>query len=235
MGLETGTYIDSLNTANPTATDPKSEGDDHLRLLKSTIKSTLPNVTGAVTATHTELNLLDGVTSTTAELNILDGVTATTAELNLIDGVTATTAELNYTDGVTSAIQTQIDTKQATITNNAVTDTAQTFTASQRGEVTTLTSATTVTPDFAASNNYTLTLGHNVIMANPTNLTAGQSGSIFAVQDGTGSRTMAFGSYWDFAGGTAPTMTTTASGIDRIDYVVRSSTSIHAIVTLALS
>ena len=121
------------------------------------------------------------------------------------------------------------------ITNNAVTDTAQTFTASQRGEITTLTSATTVTPDFAASNNYTLTLGHNVTMANPTNLTAGQSGSIFAVQDGTGSRTMAFGTYWDFAGGTAPTMTTTASAIDRIDYVVRSSTSIHAVVTLALS
>jgi hypothetical protein len=72
-------------------------------------------------------------------------------------------------------------------------------------------------------------------MANPTNLTAGQSGSIFAVQDGTGSRTMAFGSYWDFAGGTAPTMTTTASAIDRIDYVVRTTTSIHAVVTLALS
>ncbi len=126
-------------------------------------------------------------------------------------------------------------TVQAYDADTAKTDTAQTFTASQRGEITTLTSATTVTPDFAASNNYTLTLGHNVTMANPTNLTAGQSGSIFAVQDGTGSRTMAFGSYWDFAGGTAPTMTTTASAIDRIDYVVRSTTSIHAIVTLALS
>ena len=53
------------------------------------------------------------VTSTPAELNILDGVTATTAELNILDGVTATTAELNYVDGVTSAIQTQIDSKNA--------------------------------------------------------------------------------------------------------------------------
>lgn len=49
----------------------------------------------SVTATGTELNLIDGVTATTAELNILDGVTATFTELNLIDGVTATTAELN--------------------------------------------------------------------------------------------------------------------------------------------
>jgi hypothetical protein len=43
-----------------------------------------------VTATATELNVLDGITATTAELNILDGITATTAELNLLDGVTAT-------------------------------------------------------------------------------------------------------------------------------------------------
>ena len=48
------------------------------------------------------LNILDGVTSTASELNILDGVTATTAELNILDGVTSTTAELNILDGVTS-------------------------------------------------------------------------------------------------------------------------------------
>ena len=80
-----------------------------------------------------------------------------------------------------------------------------------------------------------MTLGGNRTIANPTNLTAGQSGSIFLVQDGTGSRTAAWGSYWDFAGGTAPTLTTTASAVDRIDYVVRSSTSIHAVATLAYS
>jgi hypothetical protein len=67
----------------------------------------------AVTPTAAELNILDGVTATTAELNILDGVTATTAELNILDGVTATTAELNFVDGVTSAIQTQLNAKQA--------------------------------------------------------------------------------------------------------------------------
>ena len=44
-------------------------------------------------------------------------VTSTAAELNILDGVTATAAELNYTDGVTSAIQTQLDAKQATISS----------------------------------------------------------------------------------------------------------------------
>ena len=124
---------------------------------------------------------------------------------------------------------------QAFDADTAKTDVAQTFSAAQRGTITTLTDGATVTPDFAASNNYTLTLGGNRTIANPTNLTAGQSGSIFLVQDGTGSRTAAWGSYWDFAGGTAPTLTTTASAVDRIDYVVRSSISIHAVATLAYS
>ena len=120
---------------------------------------------------------------------------------------------------------------QAYDADTAKTDTAQTFTAAQRGTITTLTPGTTVTPDLAVSNNFTLTPAQNTTIANPTNITAGQSGSIFIVQDGTGSRTAAWGSYWDFAGGVAPTLTTTAAGCDRVDYVVRSSTSIHTVFT----
>lgn len=63
MGLETGTYISDLVTTNPTPTDFKKQGDDHIRLLKSTLQTTFPNISGAVTPTHTELNYVDGVTS----------------------------------------------------------------------------------------------------------------------------------------------------------------------------
>jgi len=63
MALETATYIDGLVATNPTATDDVSQGDNHIQLLKSTIKATFPNVAGAVTPTHTELNYVDGVTS----------------------------------------------------------------------------------------------------------------------------------------------------------------------------
>ena len=114
-------------------------------------------------------------------------------------------------------------------------DTANNWTKGQRGEITALSDGSTITPDFNDSNNYSVTLGGNRTLANPSNLTVGQSGSIFVTQDGTGSRTLAYGSYWDFAGGTAPTLTTTASAVDRIDYVVRTTTSIHAVATLALS
>jgi len=80
MGLETGTFIDSLNSSNPAAGDPVNEGDDHIRLIKSTVKATFPSISAAVTATHTELNLLDGVTANTTELNYVDITTLGTAE-----------------------------------------------------------------------------------------------------------------------------------------------------------
>jgi hypothetical protein len=115
--------------------------------------------------------------------------------------------------------------------NIAVLNSAQTFTAAQRGTITVLTDGATITPDFAVTNNYSVTLGGNRTLANPTNITAGQSGSIFVSQDATGSRTLAYGTNWDFAGGTAPTLSTAASSVDRIDYVVRTDTSIHAVFT----
>ena len=115
--------------------------------------------------------------------------------------------------------------------DTAKTDVAQTFTKAQRGTISTLTDGATITPDFATANNFTVTLAGNRTIANPTNLTAGQSGSIFIVQDGTGGRTAAWGSYWDFAAGAAPTLTTDANAVDRVDYVVRSSTSIHTVFT----
>ena len=95
----------------------------------------------------------------------------------------------------------------------------------------TLTDGATITPDFGANQNFTVTLAGNRTLANPTNMVVGQTGSIFIVQDGTGSRTLSFGSYYDFAGGTAPTLSTTASAVDRIDYIVRTATSIHTVFT----
>ena len=59
MALESGTYIDSLDAANPATTDGLSQADDHMRLIKATIKATFPNLTGAVTLTQSEINALD--------------------------------------------------------------------------------------------------------------------------------------------------------------------------------
>jgi len=143
----------------------------------------------------------------------------------IADG-SVTSAEFQYISTLSSNAQTQLTAKAALAT-------AQTFTAGQRGEITALTSGTTITIDMADSNNFSVTLAHNATFANPSNDTAGQSGSIFITQDGTGSRTASWGTDWEFAGGTAPTLTTTAAAVDRIDYIIKSGTSIQAVATLA--
>ena len=153
----------------------------------------------------------------------------TQTEVEILDGATLSTTELNYVDGVTSAIQTQLNAKGV---GDAVLANDQNWTGSQRGAINALTSASTITIDMNAGNNHSVTLGHNTTFANPTNQTAGQAGSIFITQDGTGSRTAAWGSNFLWKGGTVPTLSTTAAAVDRIDYIILASTKIHAVATL---
>ncbi len=117
---------------------------------------------------------------------------------------------------------------QAYDADTAKTDVVQSFTKAQRGTIVALTDGATITADMSLANNFSVTLGGNRTLANPTNLTAGQSGVIVITQDGTGSRTLAFGSQWKFANGTAPSLTTTASAVDVLAYYVESSTRITA-------
>ena len=113
--------------------------------------------------------------------------------------------------------------------------TAQSFTAQQRGAITALTDGATITADFSLANNFSVTLGGGRTLANPTNLTAGASGCIWITQDGTGSRTLAYGANWDFSGGTAPTLSTAAAAVDCLVYSVQSSSKITATLITNLS
>ena len=90
MALETGTYIDSLVAANPAATDALSQADDHLRLIKATLKATFPSVTGAIEATHTAINTkvaepVSAITSDGSAPSLAIGITA--AQLKTLIGV----------------------------------------------------------------------------------------------------------------------------------------------------
>ena len=53
MALESANYIDELVITNPTASDPVSQGDDQLRLIKKVVKQSFPSVDIAVNAIHT--------------------------------------------------------------------------------------------------------------------------------------------------------------------------------------
>lgn len=108
------------------------------------------------------------------------------------------------------------------------TATSYTYTKAQIGAIVTLTDAATISMDASLGNNFELTLGGNRNFANPTNMSAGQVGSIFITQDGTGGRTLSWGAYWLFPGGTAPTLSTAAGAKDRVDFIIKSATEIQA-------
>jgi hypothetical protein len=65
MALESVTHLDDLEVANPLGTDPRSQGDDHIRNIKVALKTDFPNITAAVTATAADLNLTSGLTAGT--------------------------------------------------------------------------------------------------------------------------------------------------------------------------
>ena len=90
----------------------------------------------------------------------------------------------------------------------------------------------TTTLDMNTSDNWIITMGGNTTIGDPSNEKVGQTGSIWLVQDGTGSRTAAWHSNWKWVGGTAPTLTTTASMIDRVDYIVKAAGEINAVISL---
>lgn len=180
----------------------------------------------STSAASTYLALAGGTVTGALEIGtagsvVFEGSTANDFETTL--AVTDPTADRTFTlpDATTTAAGLAV---------------AQTFTKAQRGSISAVSIAasdTTKQLDFATANNFALTLANTAscTLSNPSNLTAGQSGSIFVVQDSTGGRLLTYGSQWDFAGGTAPTLSTAASAVDRIDYVVRTTSSIHAVFT----
>jgi hypothetical protein len=179
MALESTTYIDGLVTTNPTGTDPRSQGDDHIRLVKSTIRSTFPNVSGAMTATHTELNLIDGYTGTTAELNYNDVPTLGTVEASKT--VTADAV------GITKKLKTQ---EQTEIVN----------------AVGTVSGATAI--NFALGNVATAVLASGGSFTISNAPTSGIYGKFKLILTNGGTVADPWHASVKFAGGTTPTLTT---------------------------
>lgn len=104
------------------------------------------------------------------------------------------------------------------ITGYAKLDTAQSFTKGQATTVVTLADGATINIDADASNKFRVVLGGNRTLANPTNARNGAIIEILVVQDGTGSRTLAYGSKYTWPGGSSPTLTTAANRGDLLTF-----------------
>lgn len=247
-GASDNAYETRLSVAEPTADNAIVLPD-----VSGTVVTT--GDTGTVTSTMiANGTIVDGDINASAAIagsKIQAGSTSVAGVLQLTDSTSSTSTS---TAATPNAVKSAYDLANAalpksggtmtgtitfaagqSITGYGAIDTAQTWTKGQRAEVTALTDAATIAVDFADSNNFSVTLGGNRTLGNPSNQVAGQSGSIFVTQDGTGSRTLAYSSDWEFAGGTAPTLSTAANSTDRIDYIVRASGSIHAVLTKAFA
>ena len=184
MALESTTYINGLVATNPTGTDARSQGDDHIRMVKSSVKATFPNLTGAVTATHTELNLIDGYTGTTAELNYNDVPT-----LGTVEASRTVTADA-------SGVTTNLKTKKQTEIVNAV------------GIVS---SSTAI--NFALGNVVTAILASGGAFTISNAPSSGIYGKFKLILTNGGTVSDPWHASVKFAGGTTPTLTTSGIDI----------------------
>ena len=113
-------------------------------------------------------------------------------------------------------------------------DAVNSWTKGQVGPITALTDANPISIDASLSNNFSLLMtavvGATRKLNNPTNISAGQSGMITITQSSTGTNALTFDTYYKFAYGAAPTLSTTNNAVDCLAYYVISSTQI--LVTL---
>jgi hypothetical protein len=96
---------------------------------------------------------------------------------------------------------------------------------------TTLTYASTVTPDLSTGNIFKITLTGNVTLANPSSIQAGGHYTFVITQDATGGRTISFGTVYKFANRAAPTLSTTASYVDVLDCFSPDGTNLYCVLS----
>ena len=176
---------------------------------------------------------------TTTLKNKLDGIAASATNVTNNNQLTNGAGYITSADGGNAATLDSIDSSQ--FLRSDTTDSSSAKVSFNGGiavedtcssTITTLSDGSTVTANFTTSIHHVVTLGGNRTLSHSNTSSAiGQCGSIFIIQDGTGSRTLSFNSAYKFAGGTAPTLSTAGGAVDRIDYVVRASSVIHCAFT----
>lgn len=158
----------------------------------------------------------------------INTLTATSIDTSVVNALLVSAANGTFTSTVSANT---VDTSIAIITDASITD--ATFVGQVVGIPVTLTDAASISLDLATGNNFTVTLAGNRTLENPTNAVAGQTGQMYVIQDGTGSRTLAFGSNYKFPNGTAITISTSTSSVDLLVFNVRSPTAIDTVIVSA--
>ena len=193
------------------------ENNSHGQILKAqphsaavTNELLLPAGANSTLVSLVSTDTLTNKTLTSPKINEDVAVSATATEINLLDGVTASTTELNYLDITT--LGTTEASKVVTTDANGV---PKFDAAITEKIVTASTSGTTLTIDVRDGSVFVITLGHNIGTLTLNNAVSSYASQFVLMlkQDGTGSRSFAWGSV-KWAGGTAPTVSQGANDID---------------------
>ena len=121
------------------------------------------------------------------------------------------------------------------VIDDAALNTAQNWTKAQGSTPVALTDGANIATDASLSNVFTVTLGGNRTLDNPTNLVAGRTYVWVITQDGSGGHTLAYDSSFDFPGGTAPTLSTGAGDVDLLTGIAISTSRLLCVANLDFS
>jgi len=209
-----------------------------LAATSSALATSIANRTSAITSINTVIGTVSSALATSIA-NRTSAITSINTVIGTVSSALATSIgnHLPLTGGTLTGIVsgTDIYVSAIAIGVNSLLGKDLHIEAAAVADIVSLTDGANISVDFNAGQNFHLTLAGNRTLDNPTNCVPGQVGSIFIVQDGTGSRTLAYGTSWEFIGGTAPTLTTDAAAVDRLDYIVRTSTAVQSILSQGYS
>lgn len=176
-----------------------------------------------VTANFTG-TLQNGGSNVVVDTDIGSTVQAYDVDTAKYDDATANFTGTLQNGGSNVVVDTDIgSTVQAYDVDTAKLDVVQSWTAAQRGATSTTSATGATTLNFDTYQNFVLTLTGNVTLSNPTTEVVGQSGFIVFIQDGTGSRTVSLGTEYLTAAAAGITLSTAASSIDIVPYVVKAT------------
>ena len=96
--------------------------------------------------------------------------------------------------------------------------------------ITTIADATSIVMNMATNNQFLVTLGGDRTLAAPTNLTVGQTGHIYCIQNSGGTHSLSYNSVFQFAGGSDPVLTAAGGSVDLLVFSVRATDKVDAVM-----
>jgi|TARA_R110000822_G_scaffold235033_5_gene366029 hypothetical protein len=229
LGLGTAADFNATNTSITATADVDSSGG-----INATTIVSLDNVTLSIIAGYT----MHG-TSVKANTHVVSRETATAITVNLAQTI-ADDTNLTFKNPVSAQDIPNVSVADARYVRVSAADTirgAKTYTSINTfggqvvGTPKTVTYTTSLTLDLNEACNFICSLSaSDVSIGNPSNAVPGQSGTIYLIQNVSGSHAATYGSAWKFVGASVPNLSTAVSAVDLLVYNVRSATTIDSII-----